>query len=50
MESTSYVVSFGMVFFLPYDHGLDIFRGNDTTGCTLVILRHNRVLLFIQLE
>ena len=24
--------------------------GNDTTGCTLVILRHNRVLLFIQLE
>ena len=25
-------------------------RGNDTTGCTQVILRHNRVLLFIQLE
>ena len=25
-------------------------RGNDTPGCTLVILRHNRVLLFIQLE
>ena len=24
--------------------------GNDTTGCTLVILRHNKVLLFIQLE
>ena len=26
------------------------YGGNDTTGCTLVILRHNRVLLFIQLE
>ena len=26
------------------------FWGNDTTWCTLVILRHNRVLLFIQLE
>ena len=25
-------------------------RGNDTTGCTQVILRHYRVLLFIQLE
>ena len=23
MESTSYVLSFRMVFFLPYDHGLD---------------------------
>ena len=29
---------------------LETFRGNDTTGCTLVILRHNRVLLFTQLE
>ena len=29
---------------------LVIIRGNDKTGCTLVILRHNRVLLFIQLE
>ena len=25
-------------------------RGNDTTGCTQVILRHNRVLLFVQLK
>ena len=25
-------------------------RGNDTTGCTQLILRHNRVLLFNQLE
>ena len=23
MESTSYVLSFRMMFFLPYDHGLD---------------------------
>ena len=42
------------------DHGFErsdlcaeiiiLIRGNDTTECTLVILRHNRVLLFIQLE
>ena len=29
---------------------IKINRANDTTGCTQVILRHNRVLLFIQLE
>ena len=29
---------------------INIYRKNDTTGCTQVILQHNRVLLFIQLE
>ena len=28
----------------------DKIGGNDTTGCILVILRHKRILLFIQLE
>ena len=31
-------------------NGNIFFGGNDTTGCTQVILRHNRVFLFIQLE
>ena len=56
VESTSQTLALGVVFFTTTacsSGGLTAglkYRGNDTTGCTQVILRHNRVLLFIQLE